>query len=425
MSHINYNKVHQLIKLHREDQAMVMVKDFIAQDPEFGGYYHILAYLLSSKGDNRAALRAVNTAIQLEPEKASYISQKADFLLGVNLNQSLKTIDQAIAMDPNDYRSHVTRAQALYALGKYDKAHASILKAQSLEPSRCQILQLKYHILIALGNVEEARNALIESLEIDASNSESLSLLGRHDLDRNIIQETSSLFKSALQSDPNSVRAQIGLKESVYRSNSLYNSINNYRLKLNRIRPLTYILSLILLIALCVSFNYGAMNRWFSRLDTPLFVLGFLFLMHLRWLSPVLLLISYRDEQSRRYNTAMDKKIARSLNLLFIISRYSFIAGLLLLGLYESPLNLFFSTLLFKISYASLMIILLLDHYRSKNVVPWEWTMIVVFWSMFITVDIIIYTTNSLFMNIGFILNLIFTSAYFTLKDVATKQESS
>lgn len=402
-----------------------MLKDFIAQDPDFGGYYHILAYLLSSKGDHRAALGAVNTAIQLEPEKASYIAQKADFLLGINLNQSLETIDQAIAMDPNDYRSHVTRAHALYAQKKYDMAYTAVIKAQSLEPNRCQILQLKYHILIALGNDKEARKTLIDSLEIDASNSESLSLLGRHDLDRNKIQETSSLFKSALQSDPNSVKAQIGLKESVYRSNSLYNSVNNYRLMLLRLRSLTSIISIIMLVILAVGYNSGYLENWVSYLDTPFFIFSAIVLLHVRWISPVLLLISSRNPQTRRFHSAMDKKLTRPIKFLFMVSRYSFIVGILCLGIQVTFLTYYVAPLLFKICFSVMAIILILDHYRSDNLVSWEWSLVVIFWSIFIATDISIYIINTSFMNIGFILNLIFVTAYFTLKQVATKRDNT
>jgi Tfp pilus assembly protein PilF len=424
MSYTNYIKVHQLIKVHREEKALAMLRDFIAVDPEFGHYYHLLAYLLSNKGDNKAAMDAVNNAIRLTPDKASFVAQKAGFLLHADVVRSLAVIKAAISLDPNDHRSYVTRAHALLRLAKNGEALTAILKAQSLKPDNSDVLNLKYHILIAVGSVEEARETLLQSLEIDASNSIALELLGRHDLDRNDIKRTQYLFKSALQNNPNSERAQMGLKESVYRSDGWYNKISNYRLKLLNLRSFTYVFAIVGLVIIYIAYQSNYLFSDIGSLKTALFMVLIFALFHVRWLSPLLLLISGNDEKMKAFHSTTDKKVSTPIKVFAIIAASCFLLGTFFSLFFNSFAFHSLITVLFTSSLCCMYAILMLDHYRSEQVVLWEWTMICSFWTLFILADLYICMTTANFVNIGFILNLIFVVGYFTLKGVATKQDS-
>ncbi len=424
MSYTNYIKVHQLIKLRREERALEILRDFIALDPEFGHYYHLLAYLLENKGDYKSAIEAVDNSIRLVPDKASFIAQKARIVLNLDMVKALKIINIAISIDPNDHRSHYTRSRALYSLGKQEKALDAILRAQSLKPDHCDILVLKYHILTAMGRTEEARKTLLESLEIDASNSVTLELLGRHDLDRNKIEKTKYLFQSALQTNPNSKRAQVGLKESVYRSDKLYNRINNYRRSLLNIRSITYIFTIILIVVIYLAYQNNYLFSAVGNFKIHVFVSLIFILFHVRWLSPLLLYISSKNKEMAKFHSATDKKVLVPIVVFGLTAISCFFLALFFSTFFSYYAFYKLVRVLLTSSLCCMYAILILDHYRSEFVHLGKWKMVSVFWTIFIIVDLYICMTTANFVNVGFILNLIFVVAYFTLKGVATKQDA-
>lgn len=102
-----------------------------------------------------------------------YQMAQQQFLAG-DLDKSMKTIDRAIALNPEVAKSHVLRGRVLIEKGRLEQAREAFLQAETLDP---ESVEAQYYLGIIHERVNEPAEALtryLRAAELDSANPQYL-----------------------------------------------------------------------------------------------------------------------------------------------------------------------------------------------------------------------------------------------------------
>lgn len=196
----------------RVDDTIVMVKDYLKENPQFGPAHYLIGRLLQFKDDHEGALAGYREAARLCPEQASYhawaaraqerLGQDSDreWQLAYKLNsKSLSAIDrlatrsldrgdldragelfdQALALYPGDPTLHIRLSDVLKRQGKLKLAIAQAQEAVFLDEQSVEALVNLGNLLMANNDEKAAHAAYREALELDSKETEFYFVLAR------------------------------------------------------------------------------------------------------------------------------------------------------------------------------------------------------------------------------------------------------
>jgi O-methyltransferase len=140
----NHSKLTSLISdainLHKSGQlklAAQKYKEIIAIDPKNPEALHLLGVILHQKENHIDALDLINKAIQIQPNSASFHSNKGLVLSALKMYaDAVKSYDKAIYLNVNYADAYYNRGLALHKFRKYEEAIASYENAINLKPKQ-------------------------------------------------------------------------------------------------------------------------------------------------------------------------------------------------------------------------------------------------------------------------------------------------
>ncbi|MFH1194583.1 MAG: tetratricopeptide repeat protein [bacterium] len=151
---------------------------------------------------------AKNKTSELVPESYLYIA-KANIELG-NLDEALRSAKSSEWFLNRNHELYLTLATIYYYKEMYFHAHESILKSLKLNPKEPGIKSMAGKILFRMGEFEKAEKYLREYVEVENSDSDIYSLLGKVCLKNNKKKDAESFFSIALELDPHNSAAKEG-----------------------------------------------------------------------------------------------------------------------------------------------------------------------------------------------------------------------
>ncbi len=120
-----YSRAFLLERLDRVDEAIAMMRDILALQPDNATALNALGYTLTDRTDrHREARRYIRRALELEPDSAAIIDSMGwvEYRLG-NLDAALAHLERAWSMDRDpEIASHL--GEVLWMLGRQDEARA-------------------------------------------------------------------------------------------------------------------------------------------------------------------------------------------------------------------------------------------------------------------------------------------------------------
>lgn len=224
----------------------------ISLDPAEDLAFSALAHALHKKQDHRSALSAIESALEIDPERAEYWRQQAAIQFSLyRWNEAVVSTDRALAINAEDAEALVLRSHALHALGRTQEADEMSRRALAVSPDLAMGHFEQGWALLRMGKARVAEERFLEALRIDA----------------------------------NFVPAQHGLKESIRSRFPPYRWITAYQHWLRRFPP-KLSAGLIFLAMLLVN----ALPQWVpkgSAFEGPATVLVYVYLMFvfLTWIA--------------------------------------------------------------------------------------------------------------------------------------------
>jgi len=141
--------------------AISGLRQAIALDAGHTFSHVVLGHVLSQSGQHLEAERSLQRARELDPfnPMVHAISSQVAFQAR-QYSAALEHARQAILLDNEFWIGHMTAAQALVALERYDEALTSLDRATRLSGGNSKPLSLKGYVLARTGRTQEARTVL-------------------------------------------------------------------------------------------------------------------------------------------------------------------------------------------------------------------------------------------------------------------------
>lgn len=186
-------------QMGNSDEAIAFYRSAVELDPDFADAYYNLARAMWETGRRDQAAEALRTAVDLKPElrsrahrdpayapiwkhlevsagqrKASTDEEQRFIKLGVTaaqnneLEAAVESYDRALGINPENAAVYNWRGYALYRMGRYDEAIASLHNAIRLGP---EVAEHHYNLAIALCAAGDPQGAVTEmraAFELDA-----------------------------------------------------------------------------------------------------------------------------------------------------------------------------------------------------------------------------------------------------------------
>jgi len=150
---------HILDALRRQANAdaLRIAQDWVADAADDAQAHRWLALAQQQNGAAAAALASIDQAIALAPEDAGLHLLRAGMLLGANdLAQAEDALARTAALDPNQFLAYVMRAHLALGRGDLDEVERLSRTAARLDPEHPQLLGLDGMLALRRGDADRA-----------------------------------------------------------------------------------------------------------------------------------------------------------------------------------------------------------------------------------------------------------------------------
>lgn len=149
------------LRRQANDEALSLAQAWVAQAADDPQAQRWLALAQQQRGDGDAALRSIEQAIALAPEDASLHLLRAGMLLGGrDLAQAEDALARSAQLDPNQFLAYVMRGQLALGRGDLDEAERLSRTAARLAPEHPQLLALDGMLALRRGDADRALGLL-------------------------------------------------------------------------------------------------------------------------------------------------------------------------------------------------------------------------------------------------------------------------
>ncbi len=158
--------------------AIRQMQKAIQWDPNSPPFHHDLAILLSTTGDPKAAADSLKKAIALDPENPEY-----HFKLALSYNElgdlqaTISSLEKTVQLDPTYARAWYNLGLALNSTQQPQRAVEALRKGEATEPSDSSIPYARATIHAQLGQRDEALTAAARALQLRPDFQEARQLL--------------------------------------------------------------------------------------------------------------------------------------------------------------------------------------------------------------------------------------------------------
>jgi len=207
--------VHAAVAADRIDDAIGLLQRLNRQDPENVAVAVAISDLLAGRGDFVAAAEPLRPAFQHPRPDLRAMDQLASvFADAGDLTRLATIVAQLNQVFPDSEPSIYFGAALQFSSGHADEA---LRIAKRLQPASGRMLNLVGAANGAMGRADEARQAFLQSLQLEPRDPAAYANLGELELDRGNPQLASRYFAQAIILDPASTRAKNGLSQATTR----------------------------------------------------------------------------------------------------------------------------------------------------------------------------------------------------------------
>jgi len=168
-------------RLDRYQESIPILEKLAAVHPDQAVTGFLLGAAYERTGQRDKAVAAFRRVLQVEPDFHAALNYLGYTFAeaGTNLEEALKLVSRAVALDPDNGAYVDSLGWAYYRLGRPEQARGYLERAARLEPEDATLQEHLGDVYVALGQTERARQAYQRALELEGDNAEQV----RHKLD--------------------------------------------------------------------------------------------------------------------------------------------------------------------------------------------------------------------------------------------------
>ena len=166
--------VQSLHRLERYKESIPVLQGLIAAHPDQAIAHFLLGAAYERTGQREEAVAALRRVLSIQPDFHAALNYLGYTFAeaGENLDEALKLIQRAVALDPDNGSYVDSLGWAYYQLGRHDEARGYLERAVRLEPADATLQEHLGDVYVALGQNDRAREAYNRALELGDDNAE-------------------------------------------------------------------------------------------------------------------------------------------------------------------------------------------------------------------------------------------------------------
>jgi tetratricopeptide (TPR) repeat protein len=220
----------QLKQLGRFAEAVAAFKEALAHEPNDAFTLHQLAACeWRLPGSHKEALHTIEQAIAIEPNEPEHHVLRALILCSLDRpKEAMDSVQSALTLDPNDSFVYTAEAQAYLQMEKWPQAEQSARQALAIDADNAGAANQLAHALRMQNKLEENAAHLAGMLARDPEDASTHANVGWAALQRGEHRQAEVHFREALRIDPDLDYAREGLLTSFRARSPLYRAYLRY-----------------------------------------------------------------------------------------------------------------------------------------------------------------------------------------------------
>lgn len=152
----------------KSEEALLVFKDTIKENPKYPRVHLDLGLLLSSIGQPSEAIDSFRRATELDPGNGDAQNNLGVMLQNQNHHEkALPHLEKAIILNSNNSAAYFNCANSLKAVGKNEEALEKYNQAVRLQPSFPVAFNNRGNLLESMGRNEDAKRSYSRAIELD------------------------------------------------------------------------------------------------------------------------------------------------------------------------------------------------------------------------------------------------------------------
>lgn len=166
----------------------------LAEDPPRPEALYGVGFFLAEAGHNELARKALQKAVELEPEVGVYHFQLARVLFALNeLQGAFEHLELSLRLNPGHVPSYMVFAVALQAGGELDAAEDILRQGLKVAPDEPHMLELLSNVLAGKGDIEAAAQVAEALVKVQPNHPSAIGNLARFRMAQGQFAEALSL----------------------------------------------------------------------------------------------------------------------------------------------------------------------------------------------------------------------------------------
>jgi len=222
----------------RLEDAEALYKDLLRRQPDYIVAYDYAAYNLAKMGRGGEAIRLLEEAVGRGLGTDKILARLGLYYQEAGrLEESLATLDKALALSPDVAEVHNDRGVSLFKSGRIEEAAAAFKKALELDPHDAMALNNLGNCGLLSKRYEEAAASFKAAIALDGRLASAHNGLAAVRYRQGAVEEAVALWKKSLEIEPKQTDALYNLGRAVLRQGRKEEALRYFELYVSTASP--------------------------------------------------------------------------------------------------------------------------------------------------------------------------------------------
>lgn len=161
-------------RLDQYKESIPVLEKVVAGQPDAAVAHFLLGAAYERSGDRRKAVASLRRVLEIDPGFHAAMNYLGYTYAeqGENLDEALRLVSRAVALDPDNGSYVDSLGWTYYQLGRHEQARGYLERAARLDPADATLHEHLGDVYVALGQNDRARQAYRRALELGDDNAD-------------------------------------------------------------------------------------------------------------------------------------------------------------------------------------------------------------------------------------------------------------
>ncbi|MCD9088560.1 tetratricopeptide repeat protein [Stenotrophomonas sp. SY1] len=197
------DKIIEALRRNATDEGVALAQEWAATEPQQAQAHRWLALALQQQGELAQAQASMDQALALAPDDAALHLQQAGLLLALRqIEAAGQALDRSTALNPNEFSAYLMQAHLALAREDTDEADRLARMAARVEPDSPELAAVQGMIALRRGDVDRALSVLSAASQQLPNDPRVLYALGFAYLGKDMLAFAEQSFRRVVELNP-------------------------------------------------------------------------------------------------------------------------------------------------------------------------------------------------------------------------------